>query len=121
MEASDNPQLYSVLPEKRVDRFGNQMMGSTFTYDVASGGPPSKQPRRDGVEMALDPSELEMDPSEINSRLEKKLQDSRAHLVKESHELSDMVSRHIQDTKKKTKTSQDDSNKSKKKHKDFKF
>lgn len=123
MEASDNPQLYSVLPEKRVDRFGNQMMGSTFTYDVSSGAPLAKQPRREGgVEMALDPSELEMDPSEISSRLEKRMQDSRAHLVKESQDLSDMVSRHIQDSKKKTKAAQqDESSKTKKKHKDFKF
>lgn len=142
MESAENPSLYSVIPEKKVDRFGNAMMGSTFVYDVnqtiapsghppnkISGHPPNKIGKKtsdSGLEVALDPSELEMDPNEINSRLEKRIQDSRSHLVKESQELSDMVSRHIADSKKKNKTNTintpvtEDSSK-KKKHKDFKF
>merc|ERR1712241_930460 len=34
MEGGDTPSLYTVLPEKKADRIGASMMGSTHTYDV---------------------------------------------------------------------------------------
>ena len=34
--SNDTPQLYTVLPEKRTDRVGQAMMGSTHVYDVAA-------------------------------------------------------------------------------------
>lgn len=33
--SNEAPQLYTILPEKRTDRVGQAMMGSTHTYDVA--------------------------------------------------------------------------------------
>ena len=37
MEGGDTPSLYTVLPEKKADRIGASMMGSTHTYDVPAG------------------------------------------------------------------------------------
>lgn len=34
--SNDTPQLYTVLPEKRTDRIGQAMMGSTHVYDIAA-------------------------------------------------------------------------------------
>ena len=109
----DQHKLYTVIPERSGERVGKAMMGSTHVYDV---GAAKSRRGDDGVSVALDPSELEMDPSEMNSRLEQKMQDSRSHLMKE--DLSDMVSRHISESKKKSKP-QDDGKK--KKSRDFKF
>ena len=113
MEMRDNPALYTVLQEKRTEKLGQAMMASTHVYDVSAAGPSKKRRDGDGIDVALDPSELEMDQKEIHSRLEQKIQDSRSHLIKDP-EISDMLSRHIQDSKKKSKT--DDGKKKK-----FKF
>lgn len=37
MEGGETPSLYTVLPEKRGERVGAAMMGSTHTYDVRKG------------------------------------------------------------------------------------
>lgn len=113
MEMRENPALFTVLPEKRTERLGQSMMASTHVYDVSGAGPSKKRRDDGGIDVALDPSELEMDQSEMHSRLEQKIQDSRSHLIKDP-EISDMLSRHIQDSKKKNKA--DDAKKKK-----FKF
>lgn len=124
MEKRDNPALYQVLQEKKPERQGPSMMASTHVYDVAaSSGVKKKKFGPDGevFDVALDPSELELDPEQINTRLQEKIQDasqSRNQLTKDP-ELTDMVSRHIQDTHKKKNKPTDDSKK--KKYKDFKF
>lgn len=32
---NETPALYTVLPEKKVDRIGGQMMASTHVYDIS--------------------------------------------------------------------------------------
>lgn len=117
--------LYHVLPEKRTDRVGASMMGSTHVYDVAS----AKQPtvvrattaavEREGtVELALDPSELDMDNDAMAQRYEQQMREQQSHLQKE--DLSDMLAEHVARQKSKRKR-QTDPAKSVKKYKEFKF
>jgi splicing factor 3B subunit 2 len=123
MEMRDNPALYQVLSEKKTERLGSSMMASTFVYDVGSSGTKKRKLGSDGqvYDVALDPSELDLNPEQIQSRLQEKIQESsntRSQLTKDP-ELSDMVSRHIQETQKKKNKPTDDNKK--KKYKDFKF
>jgi splicing factor 3B subunit 2 len=106
MEMRDNPALFTVLPEKRTDKLGQSMMGSTHVYEVSGAGPSKKRREGDGVDVALDPSELEMDQQELRPLLEQKIQDTRSHLTKDP-ELGDMLSRHLQDSKKKSSKTDD--------------
>ena len=127
MEMRDNPALYQVLSEKKTDRLTSSMMASTHIYDVSASTSGSKRKKLgpDGqvYDVALDPSELELDPEQIHSRLQEKIQSadsmSRSQLTKDP-ELSDMLSRHIQETASKKKNKPTDDSK-KKKYKDFKF
>lgn len=66
---------FQVLPEKRVERVGNAMMASTHVYDLGAasgatsvGGTTSVSSRKDTVEVALDPSELDMDSEAMAAR-----------------------------------------------------
>lgn len=34
MEGGETPNLYTILPEKKNERIGQSMMGSTHTYDL---------------------------------------------------------------------------------------
>ena len=43
MEGGDTPSLYTILPEKKADRIGASMMGSTHTYDVPSAAPSGRR------------------------------------------------------------------------------
>merc|ERR1719270_3333175 len=52
MEGGETPNLYTVLPERRTDRIGGSMMGSTHTYDVSGGGG-AGQRGNTGVDVAL--------------------------------------------------------------------
>jgi splicing factor 3B subunit 2 len=104
------------------------MMASTHVYDIsaaaASGNP---QPRRSGgvdregmVELALDPSELDMDNDAMAQRYEQQMREQQSHLQKE--DLSDMLAEHIGRQKTKRKRQQNDtSGKQTKKYKEFKF
>ena len=38
MEGGETPNLYTVLPERRNERIGASMMGSTHTYDLGQAG-----------------------------------------------------------------------------------
>lgn len=127
MEGGDTPSLYTVLPEKRAERVGAAMMGSTHIYDMtaalakgarapATGG---ASERPGGVEIALDPSELEMDQAAMAARYEQTLREQQSHLAKE--DLSDMVAEHAARQKNKRKKQQQDSGKTTKKYKEFKF
>lgn len=92
----ETPALYQVLPEKKVDKVSG-MMGSTHIYDVPAappGGPiGTKRPEGPGsVEIALDPSELDLvDTEAMSARYEQQLKESQ--LAKE--DLSDVVAEHI--------------------------
>ncbi|XP_026674614.1 splicing factor 3B subunit 2 isoform X3 [Ceratina calcarata] len=113
MEGGDTPALYTVLQERRTDGLGASMMGSTHVYDMtgAAGGqaPPSVIAARRGasgttsdgrtekdgaVELALDPSELDLDSEAMASRYEETMRSRQAHLRRE--DLSDMLQDHVQ-------------------------
>ncbi|XP_064480606.1 splicing factor 3B subunit 2-like isoform X2 [Ornithodoros turicata] len=125
MEGGDTPSLYTVLPEKKAERVGAAMMGSTHIYDMSAAltkgakvaGSVSERPG--GVEIALDPSELEMDQAAMAARYEQTLREQQSHLAKE--DLSDMVAEHAARQKNKRKKQQQDSGKTTKKYKEFKF
>ena len=76
--SNETPQLYTVLPEKRADRMGQAMMGSAHVYDIGATTTTQKSKflfpiscptcialivivitGSGGVELSLDPSELE--------------------------------------------------------------
>ncbi|KAI1301628.1 Splicing factor 3B subunit 2 [Halotydeus destructor] len=117
MDSEENRELYTVLSEKKTDKIRGDMMASTHTYEVSS------IKRKDpGVNMAIDPSDLELDPAEMNAKLEKSLREQQGSTGAEREDLSDMVADHVARTKKQktSKESSKDAAKSKK-YKDFKF
>lgn len=72
------------------------------------------------VELALDPSELDMDNDAMAQRYEKQMREQQSHLQKE--DLSDMLAEHVARQKSKRKKQQaDTTNKQTKKYKEFKF
>ncbi|XP_043254755.1 splicing factor 3B subunit 2 [Colletes gigas] len=138
MEGGDTPALYTVLQERRTEGLGASMMGSTHVYDMtgAAGGqaPPSVIAARRGVsgtasdgrtekdgavELALDPSELDLDSEAMASRYEETMRSRQAHLRRE--DLSDMLQDHVQRQKSKRKRQQGQDSKTSKKYKEFKF
>lgn len=130
--SNETPVLYQVLPEKRTDRVGASMMGSTHVYDLstATGKPPQNlaahrtQPvgdREGMIELALDPSELDMDNDAMAQRYEQQMREQQSHLQKE--DLSDMLAEHVarQKSKRKRQQGTDATSKQNKKYKEFKF
>lgn len=120
--------LYQVLPEKRADRIGASMMGSTHVYDlgaVAGGGggggtaKTTTTTREGTVELALDPSELDMDNDAMAQRYEQQMREQQSHLQKE--DLSEMLAEHVARQKSKRKRQVDPTSKQQKKYKEFKF
>uniref|UniRef100_A0A7M5VEW8 PSP proline-rich domain-containing protein n=1 Tax=Clytia hemisphaerica TaxID=252671 RepID=A0A7M5VEW8_9CNID len=106
----DTPALYTVLNEKKTN-VGASMMGSQHTYDLA----PSKK-AGDGVEITLDPSELELEPSAMAAKYDDTMKEREANVNRE--DFSDMVAEHNAKKKRKKPT---DSGKAAKKYKEFKF
>ncbi|XP_053664829.1 splicing factor 3B subunit 2 [Anopheles marshallii] len=144
MEDNETPVLYHVLPEKRNERIGAAMMASTHVYDISAagggggaGGPGAGGPAagaggrgagrsggpvdREGmVELALDPSELDLDNEAMAQRYEQQMREQQSHLQKE--DLSDMLAEHVARQKSKRKRQQTDTtSKQSKKYKEFKF
>lgn len=79
--------MFQVLAEKRVERVGGAMMGSTHIYEVGA-------KRGDTVELALDPSELDLvDTEAMAQRYEQRLREQQSQLQKE--DLSDMLAEHV--------------------------
>lgn len=109
------------------------MMGSTHVYDMSTAG--SKPPQnltttnrshpvdREGmVELALDPSELDLDNEAMAQRYEQQMREQQSHLQKE--DLSDMLAEHVAKQKSKRKRQQGtetNTSKQPKKYKEFKF
>uniref|UniRef100_A0A4Y0BF61 PSP proline-rich domain-containing protein n=1 Tax=Anopheles funestus TaxID=62324 RepID=A0A4Y0BF61_ANOFN len=148
MEDNETPVLYHVLPEKRNERIGAAMMASTHVYDISAaggggGGGPGGVPGAGGptagagggraagrsggpvdregmVELALDPSELDLDNEAMAQRYEQQMREQQSHLQKE--DLSDMLAEHVARQKSKRKRQQTDTtSKQSKKYKEFKF
>ncbi|KAL1461137.1 hypothetical protein WDU94_013067 [Cyamophila willieti] len=123
METNEAPQLFQVLSEKRPDKLGPAMMASTHMYEIpgAAGAPSNKRPLPSSVELALDPSELDLvDTEAMAARYEQQMREQTSGLQKE--DLSDMLAEHVARQKNKRKrqqTTQD--NKQAKKYKEFKF
>ena len=78
-------QLFTVIPEKKVDRFAKDMMGSMHVYDFASLSKTghttsSKSSSNNGVDVALDPSDLEsgigLDSSTMAANYEQTLRET---------------------------------------------
>ncbi|XP_055609263.1 splicing factor 3B subunit 2 isoform X2 [Uranotaenia lowii] len=130
MEDNETPVLYQILQERRGDRIGAAMMGSTHVYEMPSaaaaaaggsraarGGPIDREGM---VELALDPSELDMDNEAMAQRYEQQMREQQSHLQKE--DLSDMLAEHVARQKSKRKRQQTDTtSKQTKKYKEFKF
>ncbi|XP_018607858.1 splicing factor 3B subunit 2 [Scleropages formosus] len=123
MDGNETPQLYTVLPERRTTSVGAAMMASTHIYDVsgamagrkAGGGQESQ-----GVEVALAPEELELDPMAMTQKYEEHVREQQAQVEKE--DFSDMVAEHAAKQKQKKRKAQPQDNRgSTKKYKEFKF
>lgn len=123
--SNETPVLYQVLPEKRSDRVGASMMGSTHVYDITGVSKPvvtrttTTTDREGTVELALDPSELDLDNEAMAQRYEQQMREQQNHLQKE--DLSDMLAEHVARQKSKRKRQQADPAKTTKKYKEFKF
>lgn len=113
-----------------MDRIGASMMGSTHVYDMstAAGAKPPQNTSAHGVtgregmvELALDPSELDLDNDAMAQRYEQQMREQQSHLQKE--DLSDMLAEHVAKQKSKRKRQQgtETTSKQTKKYKEFKF
>uniref|UniRef100_A0A669DTS6 Splicing factor 3b, subunit 2 n=2 Tax=Oreochromis TaxID=8139 RepID=A0A669DTS6_ORENI len=123
MDGSETPQLFTVLPERRTGPVGAAMMASTHIYEMsaamasrkAGGGQESQ-----GVEVALAPEELELDPMAMTQKYEEHVREQQAQVEKE--DFSDMVAEHAAKQKqKKRKAQPQDTRGGAKKYKEFKF
>lgn len=134
MEGGETPVLYQVLPERRNERIGAAMMASAHVYDMTGVGapPPSvltvggrraaatgSTDREGTVELALDPSELDMDSDAMAVRYEQQMREQQSQLQKE--DLSDMLAEHVARQKNKRRRQQNMDSKQSKKYKEFKF
>lgn len=117
MEEGDNHQLYQVLSERRNDKLGSQMMASTHTYDI-HGAKTSRQ--REGMDVALDPDDLELDPAQRQAKLEASYHQSQGNPGLAKEDLSDMVAEHVQRVKRQKTAKGNEGGKAKQKEK-FKF
>uniref|UniRef100_A0AAR2LML2 PSP proline-rich domain-containing protein n=1 Tax=Pygocentrus nattereri TaxID=42514 RepID=A0AAR2LML2_PYGNA len=117
MDGNETPQLYTVLPERRTGPVGAAMMASTHIYDMSAvslGGDSQ------GVEVALAPEELELDPMAMTQKYEEHVREQQAQVEKE--DFSDMVAEHAAKQKQKKRKGQpQDTRTGAKKYKEFKF
>jgi splicing factor 3B subunit 2 len=112
--SGDNPALFTVIPEKKGDKIGREMMGSAHTYDMSA----ATLRKGQGIDVALDPSDLEagsLDSASVAARYEQTVKEQSSLMAGE--DLSDMVAEHAARQKRKNKQ---DSSKSNKKYQ-FKF
>ncbi|XP_069750222.1 splicing factor 3B subunit 2 [Narcine bancroftii] len=121
MDGGETPQLYIPVPEKRTATIGGAMMGSTHIYDMSAvmsrKGP---APETQGIEVALAPEELELDPTAMTLKYEERVREQQAQVEKE--DFSDMVAEHAAKQKQKKRKAQPaDSSRGTKKYKEFKF
>lgn len=121
-QGGDTPAVpYAVLPEKKSGVAG-AMMGSTHVYDMAAAGKKAgERVTVEGIEVALNPEELDLDTAAMQAKYEQTVREQQSQLEKE--DLSDMVAEHAakQQKKRKKQQQQDTSGKAAKKYKEFKF
>ncbi|XP_059053393.1 splicing factor 3B subunit 2-like [Achroia grisella] len=92
--------------------------GAGPTAGTASEGPIAGGAGAAGVDVALDPSELELEPEAVAARYERHL---REHRPRGREDLSDMLADHVARQKNKRKRQQNTDSKQAKKYKEFKF
>merc|ERR1711971_722599 len=123
MEGGETPNLYTILPEKKNERMGAGMMGSTHTYDLPGAIPAAKRLDPGAVEMALNPEEVDMmDSDALQAKAEAAMREKQASLANE--DLSDMVAEHAakQSNKRKRQAGKEkEGGGANKKYKEFKF
>ncbi|KAK2862966.1 hypothetical protein Q5P01_002499 [Channa striata] len=123
MDGNETPQLFTVLPERRTGPVGAAMMASTHIYDMSQAVPGRKAgggQESQGVEVALAPEELELDPMAMTQKYEEHVREQQAQVEKE--DFSDMVAEHAAKQKqKKRKAQPQDTRSGAKKYKEFKF
>ncbi|VDK59976.1 unnamed protein product [Gongylonema pulchrum] len=91
------PSLYSVLPERRIDRIAGQMMASTHVYDLPKKTvpAPSAQGADAGVEVSLNPEDLDLaDQKELEKKYEEQLRKQIRGRQDDDEDFSDMVAEH---------------------------
>ncbi|XP_054130235.1 splicing factor 3B subunit 2 [Melozone crissalis] len=119
MDGSETPQLFTVVPEKSTATMGRAMMGSTHIYDMSAVvGRKGPVTEAQGVEVALAPEELELDPTAMTQKYEEHVRGQQAQVEKE--DFSDMVAEHTAKQKKR-KAQPQDAHGGAKKYKEFKF
>ncbi|KAH0564300.1 hypothetical protein KQX54_011316 [Cotesia glomerata] len=136
MENRDFQSLYTVLSERKTEGLGASMMGSTHVYDMTGAGgqvPPSVIAARRGasgvedikakygVELTLDPSELDLNQEAMASKYEQTMRIKNAGSRQE--DMSDLLQEHLKRQKGQNKRKQPQTldTKAVKKYKDFKF
>lgn len=118
LAGADTPAAaYHIIPEKRVDRVGGQMMGSTHVYDLSKKIGVSDG----GVEVSLDPDAIDLDQGKLQEKYDEQLR-KQARGGDDREDLSDMVAEHAagQNRKRKAQEQKKQTHQSKK-YKDFKF
>uniref|UniRef100_A0A672LNX0 Splicing factor 3B subunit 2-like n=1 Tax=Sinocyclocheilus grahami TaxID=75366 RepID=A0A672LNX0_SINGR len=97
MDGNETPQLFTVLPERRTGPVGAAMMASTHIYDMSTtvmsrkvGGVSVLGGDSQGVEVALAPEELELDPMAMTQKYEEHVREQQV----EKEDFSDMVAEH---------------------------
>ncbi|CAG0883913.1 unnamed protein product, partial [Cyprideis torosa] len=114
------PSLFRVLPERKADGIGRAMMGSTHIYDVhtaptTAGG---TGPMREGVEVALDPSELDLVDSDV---MRAKYEQTMRAQTGGGEDFSDMVAEHAaRQRRQRKRAAEKTETKGAKKYKEFK-
>ncbi|CAJ0591385.1 unnamed protein product [Cylicocyclus nassatus] len=89
LAGADTPAAaYHILPEKRVDRIGGQMMASTHVYDLSK-----KVAVNDGIEISLDPDAIDLDQGKLHEKYEEQLR-KQTRAIEDREDLSDMVAEH---------------------------
>ena len=128
MDGDVTPSLYTVLPEKSVGVGQSSLLSTNRVYDfqairkdqtMQSGT--NRADGSGGVDIALNPDELEMSSQAIEARYRQELKDKETS----KEDLSDMISDHLNKANKKRKGKQVESNpkgsSAAKKLKEFKF
>ncbi|KAI3422202.1 hypothetical protein GPALN_012733 [Globodera pallida] len=114
------PPLYTILPEKKVDRVATQLMATSHVYDIAA---QRKIPvPNEGVEVSLNPEELEDQGGLLERKYEEQLRKQAKIRMENEEDFSDMVAEHSAKQNRKRKVQeQKKASSSSKKYKEFKF
>jgi hypothetical protein len=113
MDGDTTPSLYTVLPEKNVGVGQSSLLSTNRVYDFQAiqknqmgQTTTNRSETSGGVDIALNPDELDMNSQALEARYRQELKDKE--LAKE--DLSDMISDHLNKQNKKRKGKQTDTN-----------